>query len=401
MKLKGSTHRSLFALRRRYLAHFQLRRNMSTGLFLVSAKALNSQPTAPSALAISSYAGHNGQCLRVYDLLQYKAGEDPPGIVLSVVRDLSTTRREGFQKLEPLPPLATDKLDDVSALERESIKVPPRYEPSDPDDVSLPSELQPKAMPSGLPEANPEDMIQDFDKDAEDAWGDLEDLADQKQCPDFDPNIPKDAIDDQDMVKHTMSSYDAVDMKNCDYWSSDQDLEANCFTRDIHGWLKADVEECTRGAQPRLYQRLNISIKPVKNVIISEDYDPSPLSCKLTNLRAPPLTSYLAPSDLSPYILTYQIPCPPHVNTTDRDEKFRIIFERFAYLISHKHFRRISCFKREEGSSLPQWLVTSEFTELPTSSWWLTLKKQEAEYWWRKNGWEGVLIEFFRLRQPR
>lgn len=118
------------------------------------------------------------------------------------------------------------------------------------------------------------------------------------------------------------------------------------------------------------------------------------------NLRAPSLTSCLAPSDLSPYILIHHIPCPPHVNTTDRDEKFCIIFERFAYLISREHFRRVSCFKREEDSSPPQWLVISEFSELPTSHWWLTLKKQEAEYWWRKNGWERVLIEFFRLRQP-
>lgn len=73
------------------------------------------------------------------------------------------------------------------------------------------------------------------DEDAEDAWGDLEDLADQKQCPDFDPNIPADTIDDRDMVAHTMSDYDAVDMKNCDNWSSDQDREAARFTREVHG----------------------------------------------------------------------------------------------------------------------------------------------------------------------
>ena len=56
-----------------------------------------------------------------------------------------------------------------------------------------------------------------------------------------------------------------------------------------------------------------------------------------------------------------------------------MILERFAYLISHEHFRRISCLKREEDSS-PQRLVTSEFTELPTSQGRLTLKKQEAGY---------------------
>lgn len=76
----------------------------------------------------------------------------------------------------------------------------------------------------------------DFGEDTEDAWGDLEDLTDQKQCPDFDPNLSEEAMDDLDMVKHTMSSYDTVDMKNCDNWSSDQDPEANYFTRHIHAW---------------------------------------------------------------------------------------------------------------------------------------------------------------------
>ena len=194
-------------------------------------------------------------------------------------------------------------------------------------------------------------------------------------------------------------------MKSCDNWSSDQDPEAARFTREIHGWLKADRRQCASGAQLKFYQRLDISLKLVKNVIISEDYDPSPLSCKwldqaCCNLRAPSLISHSAQADLSPYILIHQIPCPPHFKTTERDEKFRMILERFAYLISHEHFRRISCFKREEDSS-PQWLVTSELTGLPTSQWWITLKKQEAEYWWRKNGWEGVLVEFFRSRPPR
>lgn len=137
MKHKRIPRRPLLPLRRRSYALFHICRAMSTGLFLVSAKTLNSQHTAPSALGISSSAGYNGQRLRMYDLLQCKAGENPPGVVLSVVRDLSTTRREGFRKLEPLPPLATDKLDNLSALERESVEVPPRYEQSESDDVPL------------------------------------------------------------------------------------------------------------------------------------------------------------------------------------------------------------------------------------------------------------------------
>ena len=75
------------------------------------------------------------------------------------------------------------------------------------------------------------------------------------------------------------------------------------------------------------------------------------------------------------------------------------MFERMAYLMSEEHFRRISCFKQIEPE-MPRWLVIEEFTELSTNSEWLALKKREAEYWWRKNGWDGVLVDFFRLRQP-
>ena len=69
------------------------------------------------------------------------------------------------------------------------------------------------------------------------------------------------------------------------------------------------------------------------------------------------------------------------------------MYHRYAYLTSHDHYQRVSCFKQDDPS-LPCWLLVQEFTSFKND---LALKKKEAEYWWRKNGWEGVILEFFQL----
>lgn len=59
-----------------------------------------------------------------------------------------------------------------------------------------------------------------------------------------------------------------------------------------------------------------------------------------------------------------------------------------------------NCFRHgDDAASLARWLVVREFTKLSSNSKWLALKKREAEYWWRKNGWDGVLVEFFKLQE--
>ena len=254
----------------RCITHSIRRRNIFTGLFFVSAKALKLQATTPAALAISGYIKDTGEQLHVYDLLQRKPQAVPSGIALSLIGDLSIASEEGFQSLEPLPPLSRDKLDDGSTIENESSEIAPKYEPSA---TLVPPELLPELMDDGLPEGDPDDAIQDTDHH-------IEDLADQKQCPDSDPSIPEDAMDDPDMFKNTINTYDAVDMKNCVNWNSDQDPEAKFFNREVQGWIKSDIEECIKGAKPRLYTYLDLQIKPIKGVVISEDYDPLPISCE-------------------------------------------------------------------------------------------------------------------------
>ena len=53
---------------------------------------------------------------------------------------------------------------------------------------------------------------------------------------------------------------DALDLKNVPDFDPDQDGEAQFYINDaINAWIKADQEECAKGANPRLYKSLDIS----------------------------------------------------------------------------------------------------------------------------------------------
>ena len=52
---------------------------------------------------------------------------------------------------------------------------------------------------------------------------------------------------------------------------------------------------------------------------------------------------------------------------------------------------------RQEDPASPRWLMIQEFTDLYIDD--PSLKKKEAEYWWRKNGCDGVIVEFFRVKR--
>ena len=249
---------------------------MSTGLFYVSAKALRSQPDAPSTLAISNFVKDNKQHLLVYDVMRAKSPREPPGIALSVLGALTEVKKESFQALKPLPPLLRNLLDNEPALEGGSGAREPKKAKELVDDAPLPPELQPELIDDDLPEGDPEDAIQDSSD------GGLEKLAALKQCPDFDPNIHED-IQSTPAFSHsrTLESYDLVDMKNCDQWEPEWDPEAGNFSHDVnHAWTRADVEDCTKEAAPRLYEQLDMQIKPIENVIISRDLETKPLSCR-------------------------------------------------------------------------------------------------------------------------
>lgn len=80
----------------------------------------------------------------------------------------------------------------------------------------------------------------------------------------------------------------------------------------------------------------------------------------------------------------------------ENDAQFTLMFQRYAYLVSHEHYVRVTCFKQDDAS-FPRWLLVQEFTSMWDGTEF-NLKKKEVEYWWRKNGWSGVIPEFFKLR---
>lgn len=74
------------------------------------------------------------------------------------------------------------------------------------------------------------------------------------------------------------------------------------------------------------------------------------------------------------------------------------MYQQYAYLTSSESYHRISAF-RQENSTYPRWLIVQEFLSDVKLNDSVAVKKKEAEYWWRKNGWGGVLVEFFGIKR--
>ena len=245
-------------------------RNITTGLLLIPAKPLVEHPFAPSVLAISQLAMDCDSQLHTYSAIHKTKLDSKRGVAMALVHDVEKARQAISAHLTPLPTVigSLDEIPEPEVLD---------YELPEPDDdlIELPPHLQPQQMDDGIPYGDPEDAIQDTD------WATPDVLADLKQCPDFDPNIDPSDVEDYDAesLKRSLDDYDAVDMKNCDNWTSRIDPEAPFFTRDDYGWLKADMDECSKGALPKLYEPLDVPNKTVREVIVSDDYEPSPLSC--------------------------------------------------------------------------------------------------------------------------
>lgn len=73
------------------------------------------------------------------------------------------------------------------------------------------------------------------------------------------------------------------------------------------------------------------------------------------------------------------------------------MYQRYAYLTSNGSYHRISAF-RQKDPIYPRWLIMQEFLSDVRFNDSVAVKKKEAEYWWRKHGWEGVLVDFFRIK---
>ncbi|KAL8653410.1 MAG: hypothetical protein Q9226_003861 [Calogaya cf. arnoldii] len=216
------------------------------------------------------------------------------------------------------------------------------------DDYELPLELEPALMADGTP-----------------------------ALPD-DPNWVEEEYCDYDEADN-----DAFDLKNTPDFDPDQDWEAQFYLDEHDAWIKSDERESLSGARPRLYEKSSIPRGEHEQLVLhSEKYQ-----------DILPVTES---STFAPWLLIQQIPCKPEISIAESDAQFAVMFQRYAYLVSHEEYIRVTCFKQDNGS-YPRWLLVQEFMTMWNVSEF-NLKKQEVEYWWRKNGWTGVLPEFFKLR---
>ena len=222
-------------------------RKMAVGLFFVSAKPFALHPSAPASMAINNLLKEANQQLQMYDVMQDHTQRRLPRLALSLIDDLAKVK-EGAHMLQSLPQQPKDSTDDASETRGRSES--PREETSDNDGPELPPELQP--------------ILQD------DGFSPLPD--------------GEEAIWDNSDTPH---DYDAFDLKNTPDFDPDQDHEAEFYTNDIvDAWIKADEEECTKGAKPRLYERMNIP-NETKSTIYSKNYDTSPINRGYSSSPAP------------------------------------------------------------------------------------------------------------------
>lgn len=79
------------------------------------------------------------------------------------------------------------------------------------------------------------------------------------------------------------------------------------------------------------------------------------------------------------------------------DQDFLQMFQRYACLMSSESYHRISAFAQDDPT-YPRWLIVQEFVDPVCFNDSVAQKKREAEWWWRQDGWEGILVEFFGVK---
>ena len=331
---------------------------MASHLLYVSTKPLDLYPNAPATIAIKKLM--ISRQLQLYDVIYSQTKTRPRGLALSLVDSIKSIPQ--LDQLQVLPPQTEESID--AENKAEAYDAPLEEDQPDTDGPTLPPELRPVLQESGLPGPG----------------GDMSTII--TDTGDYD--------------------HDALDMKNLPDFDPDQDGEAEFYTNDaINAWIKTDQEECAKGAKPILFEKLNIVMKNMPSEGDVEVQSEFIMTCVLKRdnyLKSHYLTkSHLAPPSLSSNLLIYQI--PSSANKSD-DDFFRMC-QSYAYMSMNDSYQRTSCFRltQKNDPSLPHWLIVQEFRkEMYVDRWWLALKKKEAEYLWRKNGWEGVKVEFFRER---
>lgn len=217
-----------------------------SGLLYVSARpfAVHAQSSVVSAIK-HLVRGKQGK-LRLYDVLQLESPAPLSGLALAFVNDLPTLKSKAASVLQALPQVLRDVITNDAAVRAnfaEAIKareVAEKKELESSPGPFLPPELQPVLQESGLPQLpddhDPDTLIWDDDDQS-----DFGDDGDVKNTEDFDP---------------------------------DQDPEAEFYTEHVDAWMKADIEDCVRGAKPRLYSHLEVGVAS-DNASAADDLAPN------------------------------------------------------------------------------------------------------------------------------
>ena len=329
---------------------------MSTGLFFIPSKPLEVHPNHPASTGTYDFVKTHKRELLLYETSQShrQIPPAPPGVALALFSDYASIKQR----------MATVKLPAVPAVNAECCVLEEALYAQDCAKDAAKDEINgiesesfelppPKRMDDDLTMSNNvEDAIHDDDND----YSFLDALDYQNALPDYDP---------------------------------DQD-SSEFYIDNAHAWIEVDKKECIGGARGRLYEGFDVGKDTSENEYLqSEVWDPKPLGGE---------------SELARYLFITQIPSkPPSADTNPSappkmDEDFLRMFHRYGYLTSNDSLRRISCF-RQDDPEFPRWLLVQEFADCGRYNY--ALKKREAEYWWRKNGWEGCIMEFFRLKEKR
>lgn len=223
-----------------------LQKRHAGGIIYVPGEPLIAHPNAAASLAGSDLLRHENKGLTIYEALERPARTRSATIALSIVSDLAAFKRKTASISLSLPQILRGSLD----LEAAEFAKPPDEDVFEEEEYELPSHLQPIPMDDGI--ASPPE-------------------GETPPC-----------FDDSDF------SPDAVDFKNTHWYYLDDGAESENYSDEAeNAWIKADREECSKGARPRLYEAFdNVKNESVLTVCeeyqtpVPDHYDPSPISCK-------------------------------------------------------------------------------------------------------------------------
>lgn len=254
--------------------------------------------------------------------------------------------------------------------------------------VGLPSNFKPEAKDDNIrfilkPWARDDDVSEGSEEEA-DSGLDFDEI-DYQNYEDYDP--------DQDSIEYESSDdrsthSDKVESKALDGPISEQGLEV----------LQA------LDSETRLYERCRVSETESQIPGRCWDIDKGPLGMSTIWGVCQPISNYHT-LDLAPYTLLIQIPIRCSLNTDENNAQFLRQVERYPQMTSLEEYRRFAAYQQNDPS-YPRWLLVVEFDELEKISrhntrWMQNLyyrrKKKEIKAWWRRQGFRGVKLNFYKL----